>query len=50
VGNSILLGIGIVVSIAIVIIGIGMWPSKCVKTTDDYYLGGRRLGSIVTIK
>lgn len=29
-------------------LGIGMWYSKKNKTTDDFYLGGRKLGPFVT--
>ncbi|MBQ6707719.1 MAG: sodium/proline symporter PutP [Clostridia bacterium] len=29
-------------------VGIGIWKSKTNKNTDDFYLGGRRLGPIVT--
>lgn len=30
------------------VLGIGIWCSKRNKTTDDFYLGGRRLGPLVT--
>ena len=29
-------------------LGIGIWCSKRNKTTDDFYLGGRKLGPFVT--
>ena len=31
-----------------VVVGIGVWFSRKNKTTDDFYLGGRRLGPFVT--
>ena len=30
------------------VLGIGIWCSKKNKTTDDFYLGGRKLGPLVT--
>lgn len=44
-----LLGVAVVLAIAVVMIAIGMWASKKNKTTDDYYVGGRSLGPVVTI-
>lgn len=32
----------------LIVLGIGVWFSKKNKTTDDFYLGGRRLGPFVT--
>lgn len=39
--------ISIIAYLALVL-GIGVWFSKKNKTTDDFYLGGRRLGPFVT--
>ncbi|PWL55860.1 MAG: sodium:proline symporter, partial [Clostridiales bacterium] len=39
--------ISIIVYLAVVV-GIGVWYSRKNKTTDDFYLGGRRLGPFVT--
>ena len=39
--------ISMIVYMALVL-GIGIWCSKRNKTTDDFYLGGRRLGPLVT--
>lgn len=43
------LGIAIVVILGAVMLCVGLWSSKKVKTSDDYYVGGRSLGSLVTI-
>ncbi len=43
------LGIGIVIFLGIIMLGVGLWSSKRVKTSDDYYVGGRSLGNLVTI-
>ena len=43
--------IGIILSIVLYLIGmlaIGFWTTKNNKTSDDFYLGGRRLGPLVT--
>ena len=43
--------LGIIISIALYMIGmlvIGFWTTKRNKTSDDFYLGGRRLGPLVT--
>lgn len=32
----------------LIVLGIGIWFSKKNKTTDDFYLGGRKLGPFVT--
>ncbi len=39
--------ISIIVYLAVVV-GIGVWYSRKNKTTDDFYLGGRKLGPFVT--
>lgn len=43
------MGIAVVLGLAVVMICIGFWASKKNKTTDDYYVGGRSLGPVVTI-
>lgn len=43
--------LGIIVSILLYLIGmlvIGFWTTKQNKTSDDFYLGGRKLGPLVT--
>ena len=43
--------LAIIISIALYMIGmlvIGFWTTKQNKTSDDFYLGGRRLGPLVT--
>lgn len=37
-----------IVAYLLLVLGIGVWFSKRNKTTDDFYLGGRRLGPLVT--
>ncbi len=37
-----------IVAYLLLVLGIGIWFSKKNKTTDDFYLGGRRLGPFVT--
>ena len=37
-----------IVAYLILVLGIGVWFSKRNKTADDFYLGGRRLGPLVT--
>lgn len=37
-----------IIAYLLVVLGIGVWFSKRNKTTDDFYLGGRRLGPFVT--
>ncbi|MDD6762944.1 MAG: sodium/proline symporter PutP [Clostridiales bacterium] len=37
-----------IVAYLLLVLGIGVWFSKKNKTTDDFYLGGRRLGPLVT--
>ena len=37
-----------IVSYMILMLAIGIWSSKQNASTDDFYLGGRRLGPIVT--
>ena len=43
--------LGIIISIVLYMIGmlvIGFWTTKRNKTSDDFYLGGRSLGPLVT--
>ena len=42
-------GILVVLILGTVMAVIGFWSSKRNKSTDDYYVGGRSLGSLVTI-
>ena len=42
-------GILVVLILGTVMAIIGFWTSKRNKSTDDYYVGGRSLGSVVTI-
>lgn len=37
-----------IVAYLLIVLGIGVWFSKKNKTTDDFYLGGRKLGPFVT--
>lgn len=37
-----------IVAYLLLVLGIGVWYSNKNKTTDDFYLGGRRLGPFVT--
>jgi sodium/proline symporter len=37
-----------IVAYLLIVLGIGIWFSKKNKTTDDFYLGGRKLGPFVT--
>ncbi|MCH5212713.1 MAG: sodium/proline symporter [Oscillospiraceae bacterium] len=37
-----------IVAYLLLVLGIGVWFSKRNKTTDDFYLGGRKLGPFVT--
>ena len=43
------IGIILVIAICAVMLGIGFLVSKRNKTTEDYFVGGRSLGSLVTI-
>ncbi|MEA4849743.1 MAG: sodium:solute symporter family protein [Clostridiaceae bacterium] len=42
-------GLIIVFTMGAIMLIIGFWTSKLVKTSDDYYVGGRNLGALVTI-
>lgn len=37
-----------IVAYLLIVLGIGVWFSNKNKTTDDFYLGGRKLGPLVT--
>ena len=37
-----------IVAYMLLVLGIGVWFSSRNKTTDDFYLGGRKLGPFVT--
>ncbi|MGN0182330.1 MAG: sodium/proline symporter PutP [Candidatus Ornithomonoglobus sp.] len=37
-----------IIAYLLLVLGIGVWFSKKNKTTDDFYLGGRKLGPLVT--
>ena len=37
-----------IIAYLFLVLGIGIWFSKKNKTTDDFYLGGRKLGPFVT--
>lgn len=43
------IGFVVVFALAATMLIIGFAASKLIKTTDDYYVGGRNLGSLVTI-
>lgn len=43
------LGIIVVLALGTIMLIVGMWTSKKIKTSDDYYVGGRNLGALVTI-
>jgi len=43
------IGLILVFALGAVMLGIGIWTSKRIKTSEDYYVGGRNLGSLVTI-
>ena len=45
--NTVVIAITIVLYLGMMI-GIGIWTSKKNKNADDFYLGGRRLGPVVT--
>ena len=47
--NNMYLGIGIVVVLCAIMLAIGFLVSKRNKTTADYYVGSRSIGSLVTI-
>lgn len=44
-----LFGIGVVLALALLMVAIGLWAAKLNKTTEDYYVGGRNVGMLVTI-
>ncbi|MCD2492562.1 sodium:solute symporter family protein [Lacrimispora sp. NSJ-141] len=43
------LGLILVLCMGAVMLTVGLWASKRIKTSDDYYVGGRSLGPLVTI-
>ena len=43
------LGIFLVFVLGTIMLIVGLWASKRIKTSDDYYVGGRNLGALVTI-
>ena len=41
--------IGIILAYLLMLVGIGIWTRKIIKSTSDYFIGGRRFGKFVSM-
>lgn len=44
-----MLGIAVILFVCVMLLAVGFWASRKVKTSEDYFVGGRGIGALVTI-